>query len=83
MGSTRGRPPATPARRHDALPARVRRLVDEACNRGNLAALDAALPPPRPTDPAAADGPAGWPLRDYLAASQVAARDLCTHPILL
>ena len=73
MGRTRGTPPATPARRHDALPARVRRLVDEACNRGNLAVLDAALPPPGPTDPA--DGWAGTPLRDYLAAFRDAVPD--------
>jgi predicted ester cyclase len=75
MGSTRGMPPATPARRHDALPARVRRLVDEACNRGNLAVLEEVLPPPRPTDPAAADGWAGLPLRDYLAAFRDAVPD--------
>ena len=70
-GSTRGTPPATPARRHDALAARVRRLVEEVYNGRNLAALDAAA------------GPAGSPLRDYLAAAQVAARDLCTNLILL
>ena len=75
MGSTRGTPPATPARRHDALPARVRRLVDEACNRGNLAVLEEVLPLPRPTDPAAADGWAGLPLRDYLAAFRDAVPD--------
>jgi predicted ester cyclase len=66
MGSTR---------RHDALAARVRRLVEEACNGGNLAALDAALPPASPTDPATADGPAGSPLRDYLAAFRDAVPD--------
>ena len=66
MGSTR---------RHDALAGRVRRLVEEACNGGNLAALDAALPPPSPTDPAAADGRAGSPLRDYLAAFRAAVPD--------
>jgi predicted ester cyclase len=75
MGSTRGTPRATPARRHDALAARVRRLVEEACNGGNLAALDAALPPPSPIDPAAADGRAGLPLRDYLAAFRDAVPD--------
>jgi hypothetical protein len=55
MGSTRGTPPATRARRHDALAARMRRLVEEVCNGGNLAALDAALhlsaPPTRPPRP--------------------------------
>ena len=39
MGSTRRTPPATPARRHDAPTALVHRLVEEACNGGNLAAL--------------------------------------------
>jgi Beta-lactamase len=39
MGSTRRTPPATPARRHDAPAALVHRLVEEACNGGNLAAL--------------------------------------------
>jgi predicted ester cyclase len=73
MGSTRGTPPATPARRHNALAARVRRLVDEACNRGNLAVLEEVLPPPGPTD--AADGRAGLPLRDYLAAFRDAVPD--------
>jgi predicted ester cyclase len=75
MGSTRRTPPATPARRHDAPAALVHRLVEEACNGGNLAALDAVLPPPSPTDPAAADGRAGSPLRDYLAAFRAAVPD--------
>jgi predicted ester cyclase len=66
MGSTR---------RHDALAARVRRLVEEACNGGNLAALEEVLPPPSPTDPAAADERAGSPLRDYLAAFRDAVPD--------
>jgi predicted ester cyclase len=64
MGSTRW---------HDAPAARVRRLVEEACNGGNLAVLDAALPPPSPTD--AADGWAGLPLRDCLAAFRDAVPD--------
>jgi predicted ester cyclase len=71
MGSKRGTPPATPARRHDAPAARVRRLVEEACNGGNLGALDAALPPPSPTDSAAGESP----LRDYLAAFRDAVPD--------
>jgi hypothetical protein len=54
MGSTRRTPPATPARRVAAPAALVHRLVEEACNGGNLAALDAVLPPPSPTDPAMA-----------------------------
>jgi predicted ester cyclase len=61
--------------RHDAPAARVRRLVEEACNDGNLAALDAVLPPPRPTDPAAAGGRPESPLRDYLAAFRDAVPD--------
>jgi hypothetical protein len=53
----------------------VRRLVEEVCNGGNFAALDAALPPPSPTDPAPAGGRAGSPLRDYLAAFRDAVPD--------
>jgi predicted ester cyclase len=75
MGRTRHPLPATRARRHDALPARVRRLVDEACNRGNLAVLEEVLPPPSPADPAAADGWAGLPLRDCMAAFRDAVPD--------
>ena len=66
MGSTQ---------QHDAPAARVRRLVEEACNGGKLAALDAVLPPPSPTDPAAADGWAGLSLRDCLTAFRDAVPD--------
>jgi predicted ester cyclase len=65
----------TAQRRRDALAARVRRLVDEACNDGKLAVLDAVLAPAGPTDPAAVDGRAGSPLRDYLAAFRDAVPD--------
>src|SRR5919199_1085454 len=40
--------PARPQQRHDALAARVRRLVEDACKNGDLAALDAALAPVSP-----------------------------------
>ena len=66
MGSTR---------RHDARATHVRHLVEEACNGGNLAALDAVLPPPSLTDPAATDAREGAPLRDYLAAFRAAVPD--------
>ena len=68
MGGPRRTAAATRAWRDDTPAALVRHLVEEACNRGNLAALEEVLPPPRPTDPAAADGWAGPPLRDALAA---------------
>ena len=68
-------PPASGAR-HDTMSADlVRRLVEEACNQGNLAALDAVLPTPGPADPAAPIGSAAAPLRDYLAAFRAAVPD--------
>jgi predicted ester cyclase len=75
MGSTRRTSAARRARRYDTPAACVRRLVEEACNNGDLAALDAVLPPLNPTDPAAADGHAGLPLRDALAAFRAAVPD--------
>ena len=63
----------TAQRRHDALAARVRHLVDEACNDGNLAVLDAVLAPASPT--AGADGLAGANLHDLLAEFQAAVPD--------
>ena len=48
MGSGRRATPAGPQRQHEALAACVRRLVDESCNNGDLAALDAVLVPPAP-----------------------------------
>jgi hypothetical protein len=59
--------------RHDALATRVRRLVEEACNDGNLAVLDAVLPPANPT--AGADGPPWAHLCDLLAAFRAAVPD--------
>jgi predicted ester cyclase len=53
----------------------VRRLVEEACNNGDLAALDAVLAPLSPTDPTAPDGLAGAPVRDYLVAFRTAVPD--------
>src|SRR5919199_311657 len=67
--------PARPQQRHDALAARVRRLVEDACKNGDLAALDAALAPVGPADPPAPDGRTGSPLRDYLAAFRAAVPD--------
>ena len=67
--------PARPQQRHDALAARVRRLVEDACKNGDLAALDAALAPVSPADPPAPDGRTGSPLRDYLAAFRAAVPD--------
>ncbi len=62
-------------RRDDDTPAAlVRRVVEDACNRGCLAALDAVLPPSSP-DHAAPDEPARAPLREYLAAFRAAAPD--------
>lgn len=56
--------------RRDAMPAAlVRRLVEQACNGGDLAALDGALPLPDQDDPAAR------PLRDYLVAFRAAVPD--------
>jgi predicted ester cyclase len=75
MGGTRRTAEPTRARRDDSPAARVRRLVEEACHDGNLAALDDVLPPPSPTAPAAADGRAGSPLRDALAAFRDAVPD--------
>jgi predicted ester cyclase len=63
----------TAQRRRDALAARVRRLVDEACNDGKLAVLDAVLAPAG--SPAGMDGPAGARLRDLLAAFRAAVPD--------
>jgi predicted ester cyclase len=74
MGRAR-RTAATRVQRDDTLAACVHRLVEEACNRGDLAALDAVLPPPSPSDPAAADERAGLPLRDALAAFREAVPD--------
>jgi hypothetical protein len=71
-GSARCATPARPQQRHDALAAGVRRLVEEACNYGDLAALGEVLAPFNPTDP---DGRAGAPLRDYLAAFRAAVPD--------
>ncbi len=80
MGSPRGTSPAARARRRDTPAARVRRVVEEACNGGHLAALDALLPPPSPPATVADDvmGPAGSgmpPLREYLAAFRAAVPD--------
>lgn len=68
-------PPANGAHQDTTSAALVRRLVEEACNRGNLAALDAVLPARGPADPAAPDGRAVPPLRDYLAAFRGAVPD--------
>jgi len=74
MVGSRGAPPTVPTGRGDTPAALVRRVVEEACNRGCLAALDALLPPCS-TD---ADGRVGLespPLRAYLAAFRAAAPD--------
>lgn len=77
MESPRGVRPAGPSGagggRWPTPAACVRRLVDEACNQGNLAALDDLLPPPRATEDA--DGPPWGRLRELLAAFQVATPD--------
>jgi len=77
MESPRGVRPAGPSGagggRWPTQAACVRRLVDEACNQGNLAALDDLLPPPRATEDA--DGPPWGRLRELLAAFQVATPD--------
>ena len=75
MGGTRRTAGPTRARRDDTPAACVRRLVEEACNNGDLAALDAVLPPLNPPAPATADGHAGLPLRDALAAFRAAVPD--------
>src|SRR5438552_14585238 len=71
MRSARPKPPATTPRRRDTSAARVRRLVDEACNNGNLAVLDAVLAPVTGT----ADAPAGARLPELLAAFRAAVPD--------
>jgi hypothetical protein len=75
MGGTRRATPARPQQRREAPTACVRRVVEEACNCGNLAALDAVLPLPSSSDPAAADGWAGPQLRDTLAEFREAVPD--------
>jgi hypothetical protein len=57
-------------RRHDTPAVRVRRLVEEACNDGNLAVLDAVLAPA-----SASSGAAGVGLRDLLTAFRAAVPD--------
>lgn len=76
MSDTR-RPPSAAgvARRDDTPAALVRRLVEEVCNHGNLAALDALLPPRGHVDGAARDGHAAARLREYLAAFRAAVPD--------
>lgn len=62
-------------RRDAALAACVRRVVEEACNRGDLAMLDDVLPAPGAPEPATADGRVRPPLRDCVAAFREAVPD--------
>lgn len=74
MGHMR-RQPRSGRAQDDATPAaRVRQLVEQACNNGNLVALDALLPPHTPLHPPAEDR-AAPPLRTYLAAFRAAVPD--------
>jgi predicted ester cyclase len=56
-----------------ALAALVSHLVDEACNKGNLAVLDAVLPPAAPVRPG--DAAAAERLRPFLAEFRAAVPD--------
>jgi hypothetical protein len=84
MPRTRGLTAAQRERRAAAHAALVRRVVEEACNRGDLAVLDELLdarPKPGPRDPCgpppeADPGAPGWGrLRDLLAAFRAAVAD--------
>ena len=75
IGGTPHTPPASRVRRAGTHAAQVVRVVEEACNNGNLAALDALLPHPGPTDPAAGDGSLLARLPELLAAFRVAVPD--------
>jgi predicted ester cyclase len=60
-------------RRQDTPAARVRRLVEEACNAGHITVLDEVLAPASASSRAA--GAAGADLRDLLAAFRAAVPD--------
>ena len=62
-------------RQADTPAAQVVRVLEEACNNGNLAALDALLPHPSPTDPAGSGGSLVARLPELLAAFRVAVPD--------
>jgi SnoaL-like polyketide cyclase len=73
MPSRRRTIPAQKARQATAHASSVRRVVEEACNNGNLAVLDALLPPPTCAD--APKTPRWLPLRQRLAAFRAAVPD--------
>jgi predicted ester cyclase len=76
MDSTPRATPAPRARRPNTAAACVRRVVEEACNNGDLGVLDTVLPPPAVADEAQGRGGASAPpLRAYLAAFRAAVPD--------
>src|SRR5919201_3127491 len=73
MPSKRRTTPTQQARQAAAHAARVRRVVEEACNNGDLAVLEALLPPPTGVD--AAEDPEWLSMRQGLAAFRAAVPD--------
>src|ERR671939_237607 len=73
MPSKRRTTPTQQARQAAAHAARVRRVVEEACNNGDLAVLEALLPPPTGVD--AAEDPEWLQVRQGLAAFRDAVPD--------
>ena len=73
MPGTRRASVAQQARRAAAHASSVRRVVEEACNNGNLAVIDALLPPPTGVD--AAEDPEWLRVRQGLAAFRDAVPD--------
>ena len=73
MPSKRRTTPTQQARQAAAHAARVRRVVEEACNNGDLAVLEALLPPPTGVD--AAEDPEWLRVRQGLAAFRDAVPD--------
>ena len=75
IGGTRNTPPTARVRRAGTPAAQVVRVVEEACNNGNLAALDAVLQHAGPAGSAASDGSLLARLPKLLAAFRVAVPD--------